>query len=465
MNITSTHFKILKCLSCECYSFQELVLILGISEFKIRKHIKDLESIFKINGIKNIYTTLKKDSWKISEIKILQSFSSDERETYILLNFLFNETINLSKLSLELDITRRTVANDIVNLKKYLVKFNLDIESFNSIGIKLKGHEINKRQIFELYILKILREERYLPEKLKKLLKKINKIRESDEVYKIVSYILNITELPSSGLALRHIETLISISMIRRKHLDSSITNFKLEDNTNSDINNFLSLFNFCTNYEKYMINHHYNLRNYNNIIIYQTEYIKKIQSLLTIFNENFNSTLLLEKNTIIKLYSVFKSYEFKKTFNIKEFYLFKKNLSEEYLQLFDTVKNIILSSLENIDSFDLMTISSIFIDLLSKDFIININKLKNIVVVYNFINPLIIRDLCLNLGLHESISNFKIIYINHLKYHIKNNPIDFILTFENIELSELEIKHLNFKLPLTSMDKLKLKNILYKPL
>lgn len=465
MNITSIHFKILKCLKYECYSFQELILILGIPEYKIRKHIKDLESILNVEGLDNIHKILKLCPQKNFEIKKMQSFSSNEREAYILLSFLVNEIVNLSKLNQELNVTRRTIANDINNLKKFIAQFNLNIESINSVGIKLKGDEVNKRQIFELYILRILREEKYLPELLKTFIKKINKVRESPEVFKILNYVLNNVELPSSGLAIRHIEILLSIALIRENILDLSLRRFKCDiaGDINLDIANFLALFKFCTNYEKNMIIRHCNLRNYSNILSNQKEYVEKIKGLLDIFNKEFKSSLQLEKDTIIKLYSVFKSYEFKKTFNINEFYLFKKNLSTEYLYLFNNVKKLILSYLKDIDSFDLMTISSIFIDLLNKELIKNINELNNIVIVYNFINPLIIKDLCEKLGINVSILNSKIIYINHLKYYKETNPIDCILAFENIDLSEEKAETLNFTLPITAIDRLKLKKLIYK--
>lgn len=460
MYLNSTHFKILKCLKFTQYSFRELVLILNISEFKIRKYIKDLEYFFKVNGLKKIHEELQKYPNKISDFKKFQEFIPSERQAYIFLNFLFYDVLNLTSISLEMGVTRRTVANDILFLKKFLKKFSLEIESIPSIGIKLIGSEVNKRKVFELYTLKILIEEQFLPDSFKKIIAKIEKLLHSSDVKNIIRYIFNTVEQPRAGIAIRHIEILIIIAIIRKNISDPSLIEFKKEIIFNDIfLNNFLDKYNFFSNYEKNLIKYYLNLRSEQNIFT-ESHYIKKIKNLVELFNKELNLSIDLEKDTIIKLYSFFKSYDFKKSFNINEFYMFRKNLSKEYINVFEIVKNIILLYFKDIDSLDLISITSLFIELLNKNLDTELKKIKNFIIVYDALNPLIIIDLCKKLDITKFISNTKFIYKNNLKCFQEQNKIDYIITFEDLSLPQTSIKEVKFSLPIISLDKLKLMDL-----
>lgn len=52
MNVTSIHFKIMHCLKKNIYSISELVEILNISEFKVKRYTKDLEYLLEEESIK-----------------------------------------------------------------------------------------------------------------------------------------------------------------------------------------------------------------------------------------------------------------------------------------------------------------------------------------------------------------------------------------------------------------------------
>ena len=55
MNITSIHFKIMHCLKKNIYSISEVVEILNISEFKVKRYTKDLVIYLKRN-LSKIFT-------------------------------------------------------------------------------------------------------------------------------------------------------------------------------------------------------------------------------------------------------------------------------------------------------------------------------------------------------------------------------------------------------------------------
>lgn len=102
-------------------------------------------------------------------------------------------------------------------------------------------------------------------------------------------------------------------------------------------------------------------------------------------------------------------------------------------------------------------------IELLNFELNKTLKKFKNIIVLYDFLNPEIIRDLCLKLGINDILKTSKFIYIHNLKHYRKQNKIDFILTFENINIQIKDINFLNFSLPISTIDRLKIIEFIYK--
>ncbi|MGL4864673.1 MAG: HTH domain-containing protein [Cetobacterium sp.] len=461
MNVTSIHLKILKCLESDNYSLKELSLILGISEAMLRRNIKEIEDIFYF---KNFFINNKKKIKNISLFKKNQDFLIEERKMYLIIKFLFNENINLTELSIDLKVTRRTVANDIKKLKTELKYFDLEIESTNSIGVKLIGEEIKKRELFNLYILKFLRDIDYLPQDLKILLNEIKKIIDSKGINKIVKYIVDNLEMPCSGLLMRSFEVMLATAFFRKDFIDNitEITSINIPHVTNTLIEESLKNIDFITKYEKYIILHWCSQRNYEYIIKMDPACIYQMKKLLQLINLEFTTNFILDKPLLIKLYSILKSYNFKQKFNIKEFYLYNKNLSETYEVMFLKIKNIILNELKGIDSFDLMVISTIFLELLTLNVTSKTQELTNIAIVYNFLNPLIIDDLCKKLSINNIINNSNYVYINHLNDYLKMNTTNSLIVFEEIDLSMYDLKTLRLTLPLSFEDVLKFEAIHY---
>ncbi|MGL5623781.1 helix-turn-helix domain-containing protein, partial [Cetobacterium sp.] len=299
---------------------------------------------------------------------------------YLIIKFLFHENINLSELSLDLEVTRRTVANDIKSIRNELEYFNLKIESINSIGVKLVGKEIDKRKVFSLYILKFLRDIDYLPDKLKKMLKEIKDIMEFKGIVQTVKYIVDNLEMPSSGLLMRSFEVLLSISFIRKNYVDSSLEVNVISTNgiLNPLIKELLEEIKFITKYEKDTILSWCVSRSYEYIINGKTNCLERMKKLLELINLEFKSNFILTKPLLIKLHSLIKSYDFKKEYNIKEFYLHNRNLSEKYEHMFSRIKKIVLRELKGIDSFDLMIISTIFLELLTLNLSFKTQRIQN---------------------------------------------------------------------------------------
>ncbi len=137
MNLTSLHFKILSCLEVNNYSLNELSEILNVSVFKVKRYVNDIGSFFKEEDTLSIHEKLKKDRELWEKLKEFQSFTPKERESYVVMNFFKNNIINLTYISERFSVTRRTLSNDIQNLKKELEFFSLKIVGYNSYGISL----------------------------------------------------------------------------------------------------------------------------------------------------------------------------------------------------------------------------------------------------------------------------------------------------------------------------------------
>lgn len=52
-------------------------------------------------------------------------FSQEEREEYILINYLFRDNVKISEMEADLKVSRTTIKKDIKDLENYLAEFEL----------------------------------------------------------------------------------------------------------------------------------------------------------------------------------------------------------------------------------------------------------------------------------------------------------------------------------------------------
>lgn len=461
MNIVSTHFKILRCLHHEVYTISDLSFILGIPDFKVRKYIRDLEYLLKSNGNLEIYNTIRKYPNKAKKLKELQNFSPDERQSYIILSFLFSNMIQLTKLSKELNVSRRTISKDLIELKDSLNQFNLELESLSFQGIKLNGLEINKRKIFKLFLFKNINNVKYLPLKLKNLILAVQNLSKNNEIINLINELMKIHS-SLSGLELNHIEFLICIASIRRKYIDlcSSKENLLIKDKSHKKLKILLSNSSYLTNYEKLILINYCENKKYASIVSNEKNTVFQLQNLIKIINNEFLINIKLDYNLFMKIYAIFKHYEFKQITGFTNFYLFNKNLSKEYLDILKKLKKILQTHFYNIDSYELIFMSSILLIEILKDMNSKIKKLENVIIVYKSLSTLILKELCCELEIHKVVSIENFVYITHLEEYIKNNEVIYIITFEDLYITNKTVPILKLLLPITQSDKLKIKNI-----
>ncbi|MGL4866040.1 MAG: helix-turn-helix domain-containing protein [Cetobacterium sp.] len=121
--------------------------------------INNFLKAYEIKGItkkENFFFINKEDNLKIKVLLSYAPLSLIERMDYILLKFFFNEELKISESFLELDVTRRTINNDLKKIKKHLKEYNINFLSSTSKGVFLVGKENDIRMLFIKYLAKYL---------------------------------------------------------------------------------------------------------------------------------------------------------------------------------------------------------------------------------------------------------------------------------------------------------------------
>lgn len=157
-------------------TIEELCRCFDVSQVNIRNVLAKIEFFVKDNNIgillkenneyyfENNKLNLNFDYTKMQSKNIEKS----ERIVYILLKLFFQGTINLTKVSQELDISRITLNADLDYIKDFLKEFDIELLSVQWKGIFLKGDPITLEKVSVLFLVKLYLEE-YFTSNLKKI--------------------------------------------------------------------------------------------------------------------------------------------------------------------------------------------------------------------------------------------------------------------------------------------------------
>lgn len=465
MNVTSIHFKIMYCLRRNVYSVSELAEILNISEFKVKRHIKDLEYLLEEESVENIHSKISKTPKIIEKMRRKQSFTPEERQMYVILKFLKMDTINLSQISEEIGVTRRTLTNDLIEVRDNLQNFNLDIKNQTRYGIILEGEEKEKRCFFKLYLIKIFIEQKYLPKIFDKMFEEFEELKNKYGVFKIIKHIFYLTSIPKNSLAFLNVETISYISLIRKDYVDSSI-DVKI---SKEDLEEFKVLIDYLressiySSFEVSSIVEFSKRRDKQNLLELNPEKAEEAEALVKYIAKNLKREIKATREVLerIMLITIVRDYKIK--FNIDEFYIFNNAIGKAYLAPYKKIAELLKKYFKNIDSFDLANLTMTFLSIEYSDTKKEIDKLKEIAVVYNFLHKNMIVDLCEDIGLKESENMYKLVPIFDLEDFLKENNPKAVITFEDLDLSKYNIddKIVEFNFPITRYDKLKLKPLI----
>lgn len=463
MNVTSIHFKIMYCLRRNVYSTSELAQILNISEFKAKRYLKDLECLFEEESIENIHNKINKVPKIIEKLRKKQSFTPEERQMYVILKFLKADIINLSQISEEIGVTRRTLTNDLNELKEILEKFHLEIKNLTRYGIILEGKESDKRSFFNLYLIKISIEQKYLPKAFDGILQKFQELKKEYNVYNIVKEMLTFMNIQDNTFAFLNLELKSYISILRKEYQDFS-TDIKIEEvEEDRKFREFLKKTKLYTNFEINLIIETSRKQYKGNLMNLYPEKTIEAEKLIRFIGESTKTDIKITKELLARIMLIIIVRDYKIEFNINEFYIFNNAIGKAYLIPYKKISELLKEYFEEIDSFDLASLAMTFLTNIYLDNQNKIEKVKDIAIVYNFLHRDMIIDLCEDIGLKRDEQMYKLISIfDFEEYLMKNNP-KIVITFEDIDFSKYNIEDrlVEFNFPITKYDKLKLKPFL----
>lgn len=140
-----------------------------IQLFKILQVTENIEIIEKILNLSpgKINTYRKEISGhSLEDLKSDQHIKKEERINFIMISLLKKRKINLTKIATQLDVTRRIINMDLLEIKSLLSSMNIQVISLNSKGIFLDGDETIIGNIFFNNLYKLFIEYNNLPPKL-----------------------------------------------------------------------------------------------------------------------------------------------------------------------------------------------------------------------------------------------------------------------------------------------------------
>lgn len=463
MNVTSIHFKIMYCLRRNIYSISEIAEILNISEFKAKRYIKDLEYLFEEETVENIHNKINKIPKIIEKLRKNQSLTPEERQMYVILKFLKADVINLSQISEEIGVTRRTLTNDLNELKESLEKFNLEIKSLTRYGITLEGKESDKRGFFNLYLIKISIEKKYLPKIFDEVFQQFEQLKKDYNIYKIVKEMFTFMNLLDNSFAFFNLELKSYIAILRKEYQDFS-TNVKIEESEeNKMFREFLKGTKLYTNFEINLIIKISEEKYNGNLMKLYPDKTIEAKKLITFISKSMKADIKITKDLLTRVMIIIIVRDYKIEFNINEFYIFNNAIGKAYLIPYKKISELLKEYFEELDSFDLANLTMTFLSNIYLDTQNKIEKAKDIAIVYNFLHRNMIVDLCEDVALKRDERRYEMISIFDLEEYLKRNNPKVIITFEDIDFSgyNIEDKLVEFNFPITKYDKLKLKPFL----
>lgn len=173
INITTTHIRIYRLLNfLPERNIEFIANFLKMNKQNVILYIKQIyyfvdnkNSNSSLNSIiteiitnKNLFEILKKN----------QTFNKEDRIFYIILKLLRDSNLNLNTLATILHISRRTLNDDLISVKKDLKFYNLKIASIPSKGISISGCSNDRKICAISYLFKFLIEIDDLPNLISK---------------------------------------------------------------------------------------------------------------------------------------------------------------------------------------------------------------------------------------------------------------------------------------------------------
>lgn len=461
MGITSETFKIIQCLEVASFSAKELAETLNSDIRKIKYTLSNIGKILGNNKLTTdeLHTKISRDPEMIKKIiKNFQIFSPDERKLFIILSFLEDDFVNQNKIAEILNISRKTVTEDISEIKKDLKNYNLSIKSLSSIGLELIGSESDKRFFFYKNFFKLWLETNTIPKILIDYRNYFDTIIKEYEFYETSEKILSSNDLTPTTFHLLDLEITFLISFLRRKfsaEISLESSKFYIQN-----IEKFLAQYEFISVYEK---NHILDFCMRLNEVYFENTLkaeLKKTSEFLDFLSENSKYKFDLSKINLISISGRMEIIRFKKEMRINQLYVFNKNSSNDYQKLFYSFRKLFREYFENgLDSFDEVFLFQNLLKHIHEKEKKQDKKEGEILVVSNFFSFFMVKEICKDWESFFPRGTIQYISARALDKHLLNSNIRKIVIFEDIEIPEGNYDIQKFSFPVTALELENLKN------
>lgn len=458
--LNGKNIKILELLFQEKYSIDDFAKLLNLNPRTIRYNIEDLNralikhNLSEIKKDKDLFYLDKKEIFKIKKlISSNSTLTSIDRRDYLLTKLLLNHEIVLSHESAVLDVTRRTLNNDLLEIKKFLREYQLEIEAIPGKGVKVYGNSkvinglligfftkflsagINLKTIFKDILFSLVDEK-----KLETILFKTNilliKLKKEPQIYSFYAII-----------------SIIILSFTRKE--DKQFP-YKLQ---NVDLKKYEEIKSFFKEELQIELPD-----DYISIIIqilkskYMSDFELIFEKNMPFFFDELQRKIFkdieIKKKLKNKILNLIRISDFKSRFNISEKNIEVSDLPEYNLELFDFLESLLRKYFRSFETEDVILLTRFIQSEINRE---QKNNRKKIIIVDNTLNHFAGKKVG---DFLEKIYNVEVIQylpVYKLKYFLaQDRKVDMIVTLINLEFEvtdipvyEIELKKFwrNFKL------------------
>lgn len=439
--LNGKNLNILELLFQNKYTVEDLSSVLNLNSRTIRYNIKDINAVLNkcnLNGIlknKDKYFLEKKEMPKIK--KLISEFSSltfIDRRDYLITKLLIDDKIILSHESRILDITRRTLNYDLVEIKKFLISYSITVEVIHGKGITLHGDERHQKILLLSFLAKFISKGKKLKNVFKELLYSIVTEEELNE------YILKGNRLLKK--ADKNIQTYSFYTMVAI-FVDSHLKRKEFEDNYiyQHSSQEYYEYFNIVREFIKGDIE----LSNFSVHVltliltgVYSSDLDENlhrdIEDFLKELNERSNKELNLTEEFINKISSVIRISIYKSKFNIVQKNLDFTDIPKYCSKIFNAIHELVPKYFMEFVMEDYILMAIIIQENIEKEKYAE-SKPKRILVVDNTFEQRATETVIKKLQCTYKIEIVEVIPDYRIEYFLsENEDIDLIISLANLD-------------------------------
>ncbi len=439
--LNGKNLNILELLFQNEYTVEDLSSVLNLNSRTIRYNIKDINTVLNkcnLNGIlknKDKYFLEKKEMIKIK--KLISEFSSltfIDRRDYLITKLLIDDKIILSHESKVLDVTRRTLNYDLVEIKKFMVPYSITVEFIHGKGITLHGDERHLKILLVALLTKFISKGRKLKNIFKELLYSIVTEERLNEYMFKGNKLLQMAD--------KNIQTYGFYAIIA-VFVDSHLKRKEFEDNYiySYSSQQYYEYFNIVREFVKGDIElSNFSIHTITLILmgIYSTDLNESlnrdIEEFLKELNQRYNGELNMNEDFIHKVSSVIKISIYKSRFNIVQKNLDFTDVPKYCSKIFNTIFELIPKYFIEFVMEDFILLAIIIQENIEKEKYAE-SKPKRILVVDNTFEQMATETVIKKLQCTYKIEIVEVIPDYRIEYFLSENEnIDLIISLANLD-------------------------------